>query len=137
MTGDIVRALSVRQPWAELIISGKKRYELRNRRTLVRGRIWIHASRTVERPYVQLAGLNHASLSIGALVGSVEIVDCVLFTSSVAEELRESGAFFGDVRDVKGFAWRLAAPERLTRPIPYRGSRGLFRVRPDIAETQD
>jgi activating signal cointegrator 1 len=132
-----VRALSVRQPWAELIMSGQKRYELRTWRTSVRGRIWIHAARTVEWPYVHMAGLSRASFTTGAFIGSVEIVDCVPFTTPIAEGLRRDGTFFGDPRDVAGFAWMLAAPERLTRPIPYRGSLGIFRVPADVAEIQD
>ena len=128
-----MRALSVRQPWAELIVSGQKRYELRTWRTSVRGRIWVHAARTVQWPCVRLAGLSRASLTIGAIIGSVEIVDCVPFTSSIAEELRRADASFGDVGEVTGFAWILAAPERLPQPIPYRGALGLFRVPVDVA----
>ena len=131
-----MQALSVRQPWAELIVSGQKRYELRTWRTSVRGRIWIHAARTVEWPFLDMAGVSRASLPIGAFIGSVEIVDCVPFTTSIAEELRRDRAFFGDVRDVTGFAWKLAAPERLGRPIPCRGSLGFFRVPVSVAEIQ-
>ena len=38
------KALSVRQPWAWLIVNGWKPIENRSRRTNVRGRILIHAS---------------------------------------------------------------------------------------------
>lgn len=108
-----MRALSVRQPWAELILAGRKRYELRTWKTTIRGRIWVHAGRTVEWPFVQLAGLDRSKLTTGALIGSVEIVDCVPFTTVIAEELRADGVLFGDIQVVIGFAWRLAAPQRL------------------------
>ena len=38
------RALSIKQPWAELILRGKKTIEVRSRRTHVRGRVQIYAS---------------------------------------------------------------------------------------------
>jgi hypothetical protein len=126
-----VKALSVRQPWAELIIAGRKTYEIRTWRTSLRGRIWIHAARTVERPHVVTAGLTGVDLPTGAVIGSVEIVDCVPFIAAVADELRRRGAFY-DEGSVTGFAWRLAAPRRLARPIPYRGSLGFFRIAPNV-----
>jgi hypothetical protein len=79
-----------------------------------------------------LVGLSRASLTVGAIIGSVEIVDCVPFTSSIGEELRRAGAFFGDMRGVTEFAWILTTPERLAQPIPYRGALGLFQVTVDV-----
>ena len=131
-----MKALSVRQPWAELILLGRKHYELRSWRTSVRGRIWIHASQTIDVPFVELAGLTRSELSTGVLIGSIEILDCVPFTTEIAEELRRGGVFFEDVRSVSGFAWRVSAPERLALPIPYRGSLGFFQIPIDVAEIQ-
>ena len=127
-----MRALSIRQPWAELILSGKKAYELRSWRTPVRGRIWIHAARRVERDFLPSSELADANLVLGALVGTVEIVDCVPFTSLIAVEMQNAGAFFGDATAAEGFAWRLASPRRLSRPIPYRGTLGLFLIPTDF-----
>jgi ASCH domain len=41
-----LRALSVRQPWAELILRGEKTIEYRSQPTKVRGKIYIYASAT-------------------------------------------------------------------------------------------
>ena len=44
----IRRALSVRQPYAELILRGEKTVEWRSRRTSIVGeRLWIYASLTL------------------------------------------------------------------------------------------
>jgi superfamily I DNA/RNA helicase len=43
-TGIPTRALSVRQPWAELIMRGEKTIEVRSLRTNIRGRVHIYAS---------------------------------------------------------------------------------------------
>jgi predicted transcriptional regulator len=40
-----LRALSVRQPWAELILRGIKTIEVRSRLTKIRGCVQIYASR--------------------------------------------------------------------------------------------
>lgn len=92
-----MRALSVRQPYAELILSGKKKIEYRSRRTHIRGRVYIYAGKMPGDPddFADL-GLEPGDLPAGFLVGTVEIVDC-------------SGGD-GD------FEWHLRKPERLPRP---------------------
>ena len=41
-------ALSLKQPWAALVVHGKKTVEVRRWSTRRRGRILIHASRTID-----------------------------------------------------------------------------------------
>ena len=76
---DLTRAISIRQPWVELILTGEKQAEYRSRPTNVRGRVFIYASLT---PAESLSGWNKVGkqpgeLPTGQIVGTVEIVDCV------------------------------------------------------------
>ena len=41
-----MRALSIRQPWAELILQGHKTIEVRSQRTNIRERVYIYAGAT-------------------------------------------------------------------------------------------
>ncbi|MGH8866654.1 MAG: ASCH domain-containing protein [Actinomycetes bacterium] len=66
-----MRALSVRQPWADDLVRGRKTVENRSWRTTHRGPLLVHAARTDARPGVP------ADLPRGALVGVVTVVDCV------------------------------------------------------------
>jgi hypothetical protein len=98
-------ALSVRQPWAWLIIHGhsqnKKDIENRTWPTKVRGRVLVHASRGMTRQeYDDVRGwlrrFNRpgvysdmpyplplvSDLQRGGIIGSVEIVDCVMQSAS-------------------------------------------------------
>lgn len=43
-----VKALSLKQPWAELVVSGKKIIEIRKWNTKFRGEFLIHASRNTD-----------------------------------------------------------------------------------------
>lgn len=92
-----MRALSIRQPWAELILRGIKKAEYRTRRTHIRERVYVYAScKRVfpddERQVEEEHGIDVDALPRGVLVGTVEIVDC---------------------EDLGGeFAWHLARPER-------------------------
>jgi ASCH domain len=76
-------ALSIKQPWAALVVDGLKSIEIRRWPTSRRGRILIHAAavpddrdeawRHVPRSLHVLAQLR------GGVIGSVELMDCVCY----------------------------------------------------------
>jgi hypothetical protein len=78
-----MKVLSIRQPWAWLIASGRKDIENRSRRTSYRGPVFIHAGR--RPPIATLADIaqkipfefSNRPLDLGGIVGIAEIVDCV------------------------------------------------------------
>ena len=124
--------LSVRQPWAWLIVNGIKSIENRTWRTKFRGRILIHAGGAmtvtewrsaaafaVEQCGVPLecfdeGGAAHFSrLERGGIVGSAEIVDCV--------DGHDSPWFVGPF----GFVLREQRPRPFT---PFRGALTIFQV---------
>jgi hypothetical protein len=76
--GPIVRALSVRQPWVELILCGKKRAEYRRRPTNIRERVYLYASlQPADWPSAWRAvDAEPGELPTGRVIGSVEIVNC-------------------------------------------------------------
>jgi len=112
-----MKALSVRQPWAHLIIHGGKDVENRSRRTLHRGPLAIHAAGTMtpaERamlPHFPL--INPAKLPMEAIIGIVELVDCVQgYDSKWAME----GMWH----------WVLANPKAFRTPIRMAGNLSLW-----------
>jgi hypothetical protein len=87
---QIVRVLSVRQPWAWLIVNGWKNIENRDRSTSIRGRILIHAAKATEYRAcsVFLNGFSWgpellkqippmSDMQHGGIVGEATILDCV------------------------------------------------------------
>ncbi len=89
-----MRALSIRQPYAEQIFRGSKKVEYRSRPTNVRERVHIYASLTPgDLKSFEEMKLNPAQLSTGLLIGTVEIVNCT-----------------GTPGD---YEWHLANPKRL------------------------
>jgi hypothetical protein len=93
-----MRALSIRQPYAEQILQGTKKIEYRSRPTNIRERVYIYASMTPgnDDDFAKMHA-RPGDFPVGVLVGTVEIVDCT------GEE--------GD------YHWHLAKPERLSNPI--------------------
>jgi hypothetical protein len=74
----LVRAISIRQPYVELILRGNKTREYRSRPTNIRERVYLYASlRPAEWPSEwRKVGKRPGDLPTGVIVGSVEIVDC-------------------------------------------------------------
>lgn len=90
-------ALSIRQPWAWLILNGSKDIENRQWQTRVRGRVLVHAAKGMTRneyagavDFIVDAGMPPLPFDLpafehlqrGGIVGSVEIVDCVAESAS-------------------------------------------------------
>ena len=109
-----MRALSIRQPWAELILRGHKTIECRSRSTRIQERVFIYAARSPAHAASIGPPIDTAELPRGFLIGSVEITGC--------RPLRcgdSTAACF--VTAPGGYAWLLARPERLA--IPRRPTR--------------
>ena len=86
-------ALSVRQPWAWMILHGGKDVENRDWPTKVRGRVLIHAAKTMTKREwdhawwfshdtgaplkAAKADLTYENIQLGGIIGSVEIYACV------------------------------------------------------------
>ncbi len=62
-----MKALSLKQPYAELILQGKKTIELRKWNTSFRGAFLIHASKHVDSGAMQHFGFTE--LPVGCIVG--------------------------------------------------------------------
>ncbi len=113
-----MRAITVRQPWAGLIVDGYKDIENRRHRTLIRERIAIHAGLGWDDPgpiyHFRMPWTAHQRLS-GCIIGTVRIVDSV-------EDARSKWALPG------WHHWVLQDPMPLKQPIPYKGNLGFFHV---------
>ena len=119
-----MKALSIRQPWARLIVRGLKDIENRTWRSALRGPILVHASKTFDYAGMDWLHDNMPGVwrdlqatplyrfEFGGYLGTIDIVDCV--------EDSPSPWFCGPV----GFV--LAHPQPFTRMIPARGKLGFF-----------
>jgi len=128
-----MKALSIRQPWAWLIVNGHKDVENRSWARMPRyvGPLLIHASKGCTRAeYEEAVSYAHGvdpsinvpsldSLDRGGIVGRVFMEGCV--------DRSLSPWFFGPI----GLA--LSRPQRLDF-IPYKGQLGFFEVPDSLIE---
>lgn len=119
-----MKTLSIRQPWAWLILHGGKDIENRSWHTSIRGRILIHASKGMTRDEYENAAFDASDinpdlklppfeeLERGGIVGEVTITDCLPRSSS---PWHNPGCF--------GFVLKDAQPLPF---YPYKGALGFF-----------
>jgi hypothetical protein len=118
-----LKAISIRQPWAWLIVNGYKDIENRPRRTHYRGPLLIHAGLSLDSytdGNVEWLSKKYGvhipwELDTGGIVGIVDVVDCV--------ESHKSKWF-----NKGNFGWVLTNPRRLSFR-PCKGALGLFRLK--------
>jgi len=137
-----MKTITIKQPYASLICEGIKDIENRTWPTKFRGRVLIHASiknllkkikygETIQflskeqvnsimnsRKETEIFGYH---LPVGAIIGSVEIVDCVINHQSIWAEKSEGviagNTFYHKESDKCIWNWVLANPVLFAKPI--------------------
>lgn len=133
-----MKAITVKQPWASLIVMGIKPIENRTWKTNFRGRVLIHAGKGKQYSIHQLLSIDqkrafekavgyeydfNKMFPKGAIIGSVEIVDCIQDSASMwAENIAINKYIDGELVDTKFmWHWVLANPIIFPVPIPAKG----------------
>jgi len=127
-----MKAITIRQPWAWAVIHAGKNIENRSWNTHLRGRVAVHAARSMTWAEYEdgcefIRSINrgiripaYEDMVRGAIVGTVEIVDCV--------QKSDSPWYCGK------YGFVLARPQALPTPIPCKGALGFWDVPEDIAK---
>jgi hypothetical protein len=118
-----MKALSLKQPWAELILQGKKKIDLRKWNTNFRGRFLIHASKNPDEKAMKK--FNFKSLPCGFIVGEAELIDVKNYKGNKEEfdndkELHLATSDFGE------FGFILKNVKRISPIIPSKGNLGFW-----------
>jgi len=70
-----MKVLSFKQPWASLVLQGRKKIEIRKWNTTFRGPFLIHASGNLDSEAMNKFGYKEEDLPRQAIVGRAELVD--------------------------------------------------------------
>src|SRR5262249_4918599 len=77
---EVTFALSIKQPWAALLVHGHKAIEVRRWPTARRGRILIHAARVPDERAEAWARvpdeLQEATRLVGGIIGAGDLTEC-------------------------------------------------------------
>lgn len=150
-----MKTITIKQPWASLICEGIKDIENRTWPTKFRGRVLIHASANTAKftdllavrseLYIYSCSLrdNHEEFKKyphSAIIGSVEIIDCVLnhesaWAEHTAKKWKKNGEFLDEI-EVPVYNWVLTNPIIFPEPIPAKGKLSFWDY-PNILSEQE
>jgi len=131
-------ALSLKQPWAALLVHGLKTIEVRSWPTDRRGKILIHAARVPDhRPEAWAKvplELHSAARLVGGVIGEGELVNCVEY-SSLEGFAADKQAHLNDstwFKPPRLYGFKFAN----SKPIPFRPYSGWMRFFPVELENE-
>lgn len=127
-----MKAITLLQPWATLVVRGEKTIETRNWNTHHRGAILIHASKGYAGEIVASAHSfkkrikDFHTLPFGAIIGKAILTEVIrLPVHNLSDELMNQFTLedkaFGDYSHGR-YAWMLEDAIEFTKPIKSKGS---------------
>ncbi len=122
-----MKVLTIKEPWASLIINGYKGYEFRSWKTKYRGKLLIHAGMSLEKKYInkfEIYGIKYAK---GAIIGEATLSDCILVDKKFNDKLTKINPLVYGINDHKmTYAWKLDNVVKYDKPIFCKGKLGLW-----------
>jgi predicted transcriptional regulator len=122
-----LKCLSVSQPFADLIISGKKTIELRKWNTNFRGEFFIHAPIKIRVEDCKRLKITK-KLVTGVIIGKAELYDVKKYNSSKEVKIDQKFHLASKNFHGKTFGFKIKNAKSLRIPIPWKGQLGFFDV---------
>lgn len=128
-----MKVLSLTEPYATLILCGKKKIETRSWKTNYRGELYIHASMTkpskTDLEDAELLSLvENKPMHFGYIICKCNLVDCVYMTEEYVKNMKENHYqeyICGEYKEGR-YAWIVENVEPLENPILAKGQLSIW-----------
>ena len=123
-----MKTLTIKQPWATLIIQGDKRFEFRSWKTSYRGDLLIHAGKGIDKEAMKrLKKYIPEDMPLGKIIGKVKLVDCIKMSPKFKEMLlKENNEIYTKSSFQENYGWQVENVEVFNHPIPVKGQLSLW-----------
>ena len=116
-----MKALSLKQPFAELILNGRKTIELRKWNTKFRGKFLIHSSKKPDEKSMEKFGFEE--LPLGFILGEAELVNVKKYNNKDEFENDKDKHLASEDWGVYGFILKNV---RRIHPVQAKGKLGFW-----------
>ena len=123
-----MKVLTIKQPWATLIMQGNKRFEFRSWQTNYRGELLIHAGKGFDKEAIKrLEKYLPKELPLGKILGKVTLVNCVKMSPELKKELlKENKDIYTQSSFKENYGWQLENVEVFDKPEEAKGHLSLW-----------
>jgi predicted transcriptional regulator len=123
-----MKCLSLKQPYAELLVSGKKTIEVRKWNTKFRGRFLVHASKNINEEACKRLKIDQTKFVTGSIIGKANLYDIISYGSKNSFLKDKNKHFASSNYNKPKYAFLVNQTKRFDIPIPIRGKLGFFNV---------
>jgi hypothetical protein len=127
-----LKYLSLKQPYADLLATGRKTIEIRKWNTNFRGSFLIHASKNVNKNACLTLGYDESNMVKGAIIGKAFVYDVRKYTTiDVFFDDRQKHFSIEDIKldhSFKRYGFLVKDALKFREEIPYLGKLGFFEV---------
>ena len=124
-----MKVITIKQPFATLIVEGFKEYEFRTWKTKYRGELLIHAGKGIDKKAMKKFEHLNLEYPSGCIIGKVNLTDCVEINDKVREELNKKNPLvYSSIIKHKewiGYGFKLENIEKIN-PIEVNGKLSLW-----------
>ena len=130
--GDNMKVLSLKEPFASLVMQKIKQVETRSWKTKYRGVLYIHASlgkvKTTDEKVINLLKLlNNSDLKYGYIIAKCNLVDCIYMDENYLDKIKLNKTEYQcGIYEIGRHAWILDNIEVLDNPISAKGKLGIW-----------
>lgn len=122
-----MKVLTIKEPWASLIVNGYKEYEFRSWKTNYRGKILIHSGLTLEKKNALKFKDYNLNYGKGEIIGEAILTDCISVTDEFENSLYKINFLvYGKSDHPRVYAWKLENIIMYEKRIPCKGKLGLW-----------
>lgn len=119
-----MKVLTIKQPFASLIVEGLKEYEFRTWKTKYRGEFLIHAGKGVDKKAMEKFKDFNLDYPSGCIIGKVTLTDCIKIDDEARKMLKEKKSIVYDSiinnTDWEGYGFKMENVEKI-KPIKIDG----------------
>lgn len=135
LVGELMKVLTIKQPFATLIAEGVKAYEFRTWKTKYRGDFLIHAGKSIDKKAMERYkhfGFNYPT---GCILAKVTLTDCILVNDQFRKVLKqENEEVYGSVirhTEWNGYGFKLENVRKI-EPILINGRLSFWEYEGEI-----
>ena len=123
-----MKVLTIKQPWATLIMQQDKRFEFRSWQTKYRGELLIHAGKGVDKDAMKrLAKYVPENMPTGKILGKAKLIECIKCDKAFKEKCqKENKNIYAKSIFEEKYAWQLEDVEVFKEPIDAKGKLSLW-----------
>ena len=123
-----MKVLTIKQPWATLIMQGDKRFEFRSWQTKYRGDLLIHAGKGIDKEAMKrLVKYLPDENPLGKILGKVTLADCIRMCPEFKEMLlKENSDIYTKSSFSENFGWQVENVQVFDEPIEVKGHLSLW-----------